>query len=70
LTVQTLWDRTARRIHSIYRKPYTQKVDVNIGSTTFVTEFENGEQTDYTLIELDNLRKEAQKLIDDIHDGV
>ena len=49
------------------------KVEVNIGSTTFVTEFDNGEQTDYTLIDLEKIRKEAQKMLDEIdkqiHDG-
>lgn len=49
------------------------KVEVNIGSTTFVTEFDNGEQTHYTLIDLEKNRKESQKMLDEIvkqiHDG-
>ena len=49
------------------------KVEVNIGSSTFVTEFDNGEQTDYTLIDLEKIRKESQKMLDEIdkqiHDG-
>jgi hypothetical protein len=42
------------------------KVEVTIGSTTHVTEFENGKRTDYTLTDFDNVRKEAQKIMDEL----
>jgi hypothetical protein len=42
------------------------KVEVTIGCTTYVTEFENGKRTDYTTSSLDELRKEAQKIMDEL----
>ncbi len=39
------------------------KVEVTIGSTTHVTEFENGKRTDYTLTDF---IKEAQKIMDEL----